>query len=73
MLLLGLVSMGLGQAWLSQITAGGSYEVNVLPGVMLPAFRAGARVPDRLHRRHRGHTGAPARRRGRLVRHRPAS
>src|SRR2546427_6437207 len=26
MLLLGLAAMGLGQAWLSQLTAGGSYE-----------------------------------------------
>ena len=45
MLLLGLASMGLGQAWLSQITAGGSYEVNVLAGVMLTAFGLGLAFP----------------------------
>ena len=45
MLLLGLVSIGLGQAWLSQITAGGSYEVNVLAGVMLTAFGLGLAFP----------------------------
>jgi MFS family permease len=41
MLLLGLVSIGLGQAWLSQRAAGGSYEVNVLAGVMLTALGLG--------------------------------
>src|SRR6266568_3767650 len=45
MLLLGLAAMGLGQAWLSQITAGGSYEVNVLTGVMLTAFGLGIAFP----------------------------
>ncbi|HLX49415.1 MAG TPA: MFS transporter [Streptosporangiaceae bacterium] len=45
MLLLGLAAMGLGQAWLSQITASGSYEVNVLGGVMLTAFGLGVAFP----------------------------
>ena len=45
MLLLGLAAMGVGQAWLSQITAGGSYEVNVLAGVMLTAFGLGIAFP----------------------------
>ena len=45
MLLLGLGAMGVGQAWLSQITAGGSYEVNVLGGVMLTAFGLGIAFP----------------------------
>jgi hypothetical protein len=45
MLLLGLGAMGVGQAWLSQITAGDSYEVNVLGGVMLTAFGLGIAFP----------------------------
>src|SRR6266536_713568 len=45
MLLLGLAAMGLGQAWLSQISAGGSYDVNVLAGVMLTAFGLGIAFP----------------------------
>lgn len=45
MLLLGLAAIGLGQAWLSQITAGGSYEVDVLGGVMLTAFGLGIAFP----------------------------
>ncbi len=45
MLLLGLGARGVGQAWLSQITAGGSYEVNVLGGVMLTAFGLGIAFP----------------------------
>ena len=38
-------AIGLGQAWLSQITAGGSYQVNVLGGVMLTAFGLGIAFP----------------------------
>jgi EmrB/QacA subfamily drug resistance transporter len=45
MLLLGLAAIGIGQAWLSQITAGGSYEVNVLAGIMLTAFGLGIAFP----------------------------
>jgi EmrB/QacA subfamily drug resistance transporter len=45
MLLLGLTAMGLGQAWLSQITTGGSYQVNVLAGIMLTAFGLGIAFP----------------------------
>src|SRR3954452_24733944 len=38
MLLLGLSAMGLGQLAFSFVTAGGSYLVNVLPGVLLSAL-----------------------------------
>jgi MFS family permease len=45
MLLLGLVSMGVGQLWLSRISAGGSYLVDVLPGVLLTAVGVGIGFP----------------------------
>jgi EmrB/QacA subfamily drug resistance transporter len=38
MLLLGICSVGLGQLWLSQISPGASYVVDVLPGLLLTAF-----------------------------------
>jgi len=34
----GLVAIGLGQAWLTQLSVSGSYLVNVLPGVWITAF-----------------------------------
>lgn len=37
-LLLGLTSLALGQLWLTQISAGGTYAINVLPGAVLSAF-----------------------------------
>jgi MFS family permease len=45
MLLLGLVSMGLGQLWLSHIITGGSYSVHVLAGLLLTAFGIGIALP----------------------------
>jgi EmrB/QacA subfamily drug resistance transporter len=45
MLLLGLTSMGLGQLLLSFVTAGGSYLVNVLPGVLLTALGLSMALP----------------------------
>jgi MFS family permease len=45
MLLLGLCSVGLGQLWLSQITAGANYVVAVLPGILLTAFGIGIAYP----------------------------
>jgi MFS family permease len=45
MLLLGLLSMSLGQLWLSRITAGGSYPVGVLPGLLLTALGVGIAYP----------------------------
>ena len=41
----GLVSIGLGQAWLTQLPASGSYLVNVLPGLMLTSFGMGLLFP----------------------------
>ena len=41
----GLVSIGLGQAWLTQLSASGSYLVNVLPGLVLTAFGMGLLFP----------------------------
>src|SRR6266704_3915201 len=45
LLLLGLASMGLGQVWLSFMTSGGSYVVNVLPGLLLTAFGIALALP----------------------------
>jgi EmrB/QacA subfamily drug resistance transporter len=45
MLLLGLAAIGLGQLWLSQLTAGGSYQHGVLPGILLTAFGLGIAFP----------------------------
>ena len=41
----GLVSIGLGQAWLTQLPASGSYPVNVLPGLLLTSFGMGLLFP----------------------------
>jgi MFS family permease len=41
----GLTSVGLGQAWLTQLTPHGSYPVNVLPGLLLTAFGMGLMFP----------------------------
>jgi len=40
-----MVSIGLGQVWLSRISASGSYPVNVLPGLVLTAFGMGLLFP----------------------------
>jgi len=45
MLLLGLTSMGLGLLVFSFVTAGGSYLVNVLPGVLLSALGLSVALP----------------------------
>jgi MFS family permease len=44
-LLAGLVIAGLGQAWLFTISAAGSYQVNVLGGIMITAFGLGLAFP----------------------------
>ena len=41
----GLVSVGLGQLWLAQLSVSGSYAVNVLPGVLLTSFGMGLLFP----------------------------
>lgn len=41
----GLVSIGLGQVCLSQLSATGSYQVSVLPGIVLTAFGMGLLFP----------------------------
>jgi MFS family permease len=41
----GLVSIGLGQLWLTQLSVTGSYAVNVLPGVVLTSFGMGLLFP----------------------------
>jgi len=41
----GLASIGLGQAWLTQLSAPGSYLVKVLPGLVLTAFGMGLLFP----------------------------
>jgi MFS family permease len=40
-----MISIGLGQLWLSQISASGSYLVNVLAGLVLTAFGMGLLFP----------------------------
>jgi EmrB/QacA subfamily drug resistance transporter len=45
LLLIGLASMGLGQVWLSFMTGGGSYIVNVLPGLLLTALGIALALP----------------------------
>jgi EmrB/QacA subfamily drug resistance transporter len=45
MLLLGLCSVGFGQLWLSQISPGANYLVDVLPGLLLTAFGIGIAYP----------------------------
>jgi len=44
-LLAGLASMGVGQLWLTQITAGASYPTAVLPGLVLTAAGVGLALP----------------------------
>ena len=44
-LLAGLASMGAGQLWLTQITAGASYPAAVLPGLILTAAGVGLALP----------------------------
>lgn len=44
-LLAGLASMGAGQLWLAQITAGASYPAAVLPGLILTAAGVGLALP----------------------------
>jgi MFS family permease len=44
-LLAGLAFTGLGQVWLFTISAGGSYQVNVLGGIMITAFGMGLVFP----------------------------
>jgi MFS family permease len=44
-LLAGLASMGAGQLWLAQITAGASYPTAVLPGLILTAAGVGLALP----------------------------
>jgi EmrB/QacA subfamily drug resistance transporter len=44
-LIAGMTSIGLGQLWLSHLTSGGSYGVNVLPGLLLTAFGMGLAFP----------------------------
>jgi MFS family permease len=41
----GLVSIGLGQLWLTRLPAQGSYPVNVLPGIVATAFGMGLLFP----------------------------
>ena len=41
----GLTSIGLGQAWLTQLPASGSYLVNVMPGLLLTSFGMGLLFP----------------------------
>jgi len=41
----GLASVGLGQLWLTQLPAEGSYAVHVLPGLVLTAFGMGLLFP----------------------------
>jgi MFS family permease len=41
----GLVSVGLGQVWLAQLSVSGSYAVNVLPGVLLTSLGMGLLFP----------------------------
>jgi EmrB/QacA subfamily drug resistance transporter len=45
MLLAGLASIAVGQLWLAQITAGGSYAIEVLPGLLFTAFGMGLAFP----------------------------
>ena len=40
-----LVSLGLGQVWLAQLSPSGSYPVDVLPGLLLTAFGLGLLFP----------------------------
>jgi MFS family permease len=40
-----LVSIGLGQAWLTQLSVSGSYPVSVLPGILLTSFGMGLLFP----------------------------
>jgi EmrB/QacA subfamily drug resistance transporter len=44
-LLAGLTSVGLGQVWLATISSTGSYQLNVLGGILLTAFGMGLTFP----------------------------
>jgi MFS family permease len=44
-LIAGLISIGIGQFWLSHVSSGGSYGVNVLPGLLFTAFGMGLAFP----------------------------
>jgi EmrB/QacA subfamily drug resistance transporter len=44
-LIAGMAFIGLGQLWLSHLTSGGTYGVNVLPGLLLTAFGMGLAFP----------------------------
>jgi MFS family permease len=63
-----MISIGLGQVWLSQISAAGSYPVNVLAGLVLTAFGMGLLMMDNSKKREarpavaRVRTGADSRR-----------
>src|SRR5437879_1566729 len=45
LLFIGLTLMGVGQVWLSFMTSGGSYLVNVLPGLLLTALGIALALP----------------------------
>ena len=45
LLFIGLTLMGVGQVWLSFMTSGGSYIVNVLPGLLLTALGIALALP----------------------------
>jgi MFS family permease len=45
LLILGLLFVGAGQVWLSQLSATGSYQAGVLGGVLLTAFGMGVVIP----------------------------
>jgi EmrB/QacA subfamily drug resistance transporter len=44
-LIVGAACLGLGQFWLAHVTAGGSYEVNVLPGLLITSVGMGFAFP----------------------------
>jgi len=44
-LLIGLTCMAAGQLWLGQISAGGTYPADVLPGLVLTALGVGLALP----------------------------
>ena len=46
LLVAGLISTGLGQVWLTQVSVHGSYLVNVLGGLVLTAFGMGITFPS---------------------------
>jgi EmrB/QacA subfamily drug resistance transporter len=44
-LITGLVSIGAGQFWLAHVVAGGTYWINILPGLLFTAFGMGLAFP----------------------------